>query len=365
MLENFNEDKRKNPMPKFYDFHTGWSIVVFFLSALFFSCINPTKSSKKKYSGHIFGTTFSILYYSPDSDGIKQGIDSILSVVDTNFSTYNLNSTVSVLNSKADSLQVDEDFAKVFLKSKEVWRKTNGKFDLTTGKLTNLWGFGSEEKPSIVDSALVDSIMSYVGFQKMSLVDCVVKKENSAIYLDFNALAKGYALDKIGDFFKGKEINDYLIEIGGEILANGSKEGEPWLIGIDKPIENEFNQIQVVVELTDEALASSGNYRKFYKDAEGRKIAHTMNPLTGYPEVSKLLSASVIAKTCMEADAYATAFMVMGLDESMDFAEKTPSLDVLLIWHDENQGFNYFTSKGFKSKIRNMKPETRRVHEHL
>ena len=327
------------------------SIVIAIFYPLFFSCTNKVELSKKNYFEHAFGTTFSIIYYSSRSVEINNAIDSILRSIDTNFSTYNLNSTVSVLNSKIDSLQVDEDFKEVFLKSKEVWEKTEGSFDPTAGILVNFWGFGPKKKSNYIHQSSIDSLMKYVGFEKVSMVDCLVKKEHSAIYLDFNALAKGYALDKIGVFLKKRGINNYLIEIGGEILAGGDKNGLPWRIAIDKPIENKFDEILALVKLTDEALASSGNYRKFYKDSKGVKRVHTMNPLTGYPETNNLLSVSVIAKTCMEADAYATAFMVMGLNKSINFINKNKNLETLLVWQGKNHEFKYFATNGFKSRI--------------
>src|SRR5690606_22815691 len=214
----------------------------------------------------------------------------------------------------------------VYRLSQKVFKESNGYFDPTVGDLVNMYGFGPEQGLKKIDSTTVDSLMKFVGFEKVEITaDGILKKTASEVYLDFNAIAKGYTVDVIGNYMDANAVDNYLIELGGELLAKGKNisKDAPWTVGIDNPQQVEGERsLKAAIALNDRAMASSGNYRKFRTDSlTGRKYVHSINPLTGYPEESNLLGATVLADNCALADAYATSFMVMGLDKTKQALE--------------------------------------------
>lgn len=322
-------------------------VIIFFLQC------NVTDDELVKISGEAQGTTYHITYSTPDNEDISSGIDSVLRMVDSSVSTYVSHSIISRVNRNEAGATPDKIFAAIFQESKEVSERTNGKFDVTVAPLINGWGFGFTKKEEM-DSSRVDSLLQFVGYKTVSLINGSIIKENPKSMLDFNALAQGYTVDLIADLLDKKGIQNYLVELGGEVKAKGRKnKNEFWTIGIDQPHESqeEGRPLKAKVRLLDKALATSGNYRKFYVQ-NGNKYAHIIDPFTGFPVKHNLLSATVIAGNCMTADAYATAFMVMGMKNSIDFlsGNKDLGLEVFFIY-DEGGKWKTYSSTTLKNWI--------------
>lgn len=321
------------------------------LFALFVISCQDSSDLKKVISGEAQGTTYNITFYSKDGVLNKTEIDSLLYDFDLSLSTYNPYSIVSAINNNDTTIIVDEYFKTVFEKSMEVSSFSDGLFDVTIAPVVNAWGFGFTEKTK-VDSATINRLLNNVGFNKVKLVNGQIFKENKDIMLDFNAIAQGYSVDVVSDFMLSKGINDFLVEIGGETRASGKKpKGKPWKVGIDKPLESSTDRkLNAVVNLDNKSLATSGNYRKFYEE-NGNKYSHTIDPRKGFPARNNLLSATVIANDCMTADAFATLFMVMGKEKSLEFLEKHKELQlqVYFIYDDKGQMKSYFSPEVLES----------------
>lgn len=304
--------------------------------------------------GGALGTSYSITYLSPESLNYQEEIDSVFQVVNQSMSTYWPESDISRINRGDSTVVVDAMFREVFELSKEVYGKTNGYFDPTVGVLVNAWGFGPG-KAMELDSTRVDSLLRYVGFDKVSLTeDGRIRKKDPAISFDFNAIAKGYAIDRLAFMLDEKGIDHYLVEVGGEIVAKGENKirNKPWVLGIDDPQVEEGRRLKVALQLKDRALASSGNYRKFRIDSiTGEKFVHTIDPISGFTKNSRVLSASVIAPSCAEADAFATAFMAMDLVDSKAILDKEKQLEAYLVYLDEAQEVQEFITEGFRKRI--------------
>ncbi|NLJ08344.1 MAG: FAD:protein FMN transferase [Sphingobacteriales bacterium] len=319
-------------------------LVLFLLFPLMLS-----SCSKKEYTfleGETMGTIYHIKYYSPEGINLKQSIDSLLNSVNLSLSTYIPESVISKVNQANDSVLVDEMFRLVFQKSKEVWEASSGAFDPTVMPLVNAWGFGFS-KMNNVDSNLIDSLLQYVGFEKVKLHGNRLIKSNPYIMLDFSAIAKGFGVDCVAELLQSYHISDYMVEIGGEVRVSGlNPKGNKWNIAIEKPVENQTpdQMIDTIFAVTGLSLATSGNYRNFYYK-DGVKYAHTINPKTGFPAFNDLLSASVIAEKCIEADAWATAFMVMGKEKSLNILKNQPNLAVFFIYKDENNKERFYSSE--------------------
>jgi FAD:protein FMN transferase len=314
-----------------------------------FSC-TPTGKKLVAYDGFTQGTTFSVKFYaSADSTGIKQGIDSILSAINHTASVYDTNSIISKVNANRE-VGLDPDFIRIFNKSQEISKATGGCFDITVGELVRAWGFGLKNKTELSQSD-VDSLLRYTGYRNLSLKDNKLNKKFPQTKLDFNAIAQGYTVDMVADYLLKNTDSGFLVEIGGEVRANGRKRNsDDWVIGIEKPALSETDEqsIQEKITLFNKSVSTSGNYRKFFiKD--GIRYSHTIDPQTGYPVHHSLLSVSVIAEDCTTADAYATAFMVMGVEKAKDFLARHPGLQAYFIYSDragKNQVF--YTGKFFR-----------------
>jgi len=321
-------------------------IITFILS----SCAK--KQEYIAYDGFIQGTTFHIVFQASENAVKQSDIDSIFAFINSTFSTYDSTSMISKIN-RNETQDVNQLFVNMFNKSFEVYKKSNGAFDITVGQVVNAWGFGNTDTMK-VDSSQIDSLMKFVGFEKVKLENSKILKSDKNIELDFNAIAQGYTCDVIADFFDSKNLENYLIEVGGEIRGKGvNDKNEFWKIGIDKPTDNstaENRELQEIVILKNKSIATSGNYRKFY-EKDGMRISHTINPKTGFPANQNLLSASVIANTCAEADAYATAFMVLGLEKSLEMLKQNADLEAYLIHSDKNGKLVITKTKGFEKLI--------------
>jgi len=305
-------------------------IRIVFLSVLFVACTNELPTVQMTNQGPAQGSTYSISYLVPEGVDYRTGIDSILKEMDAQMSLWVSSSEISALNA-GDSILISKDFANVIARSVILSERTGGNFDITIAPVVKAWGFSKGEYNSKVK---IDSLMNYVGSSRLLLPKANVRYAiPKGMQLDVNAVAQGYTVDLIEEYLVSKGVTDYLIEVGGEVVCNGvNSAGRKWRIGIDRPEENRSEGVfQTIVELDTMALATSGNYRKFWVDEKGQKVVHTIDPRTGKPVVSTLLSASVIGPDATTADAIATAAMVMGNEGAIEMLENLPEVEGFLI----------------------------------
>ncbi len=323
----------------------AFSFSIFIFQFSFFSCTS-SQSDWKISKGQVFGTTYGIQYEAKEN--LQQAFDSAFLAINQSMSTYDSTSLISKWN-RGEKVSLDPMFIEVFTKAKRYHKKTQGYFDPTIGAIVNAWGFGAESKLEKINSAKIEALMHYVGMQNVKMENNELIKKYPQTYLEFNAFAKGYALDVIARILDQKKSQNYLIEIGGEIRCKGfNKKNKNWLVGVDKPVENlKKSQLSAKVSLFNQSMATSGNYRKYYEDAEGNKFVHTINPHTGYPVRSNLLSAVVITEDCITADAYATAFMAMGMEKVKTFLTENPTVQSMLLYADEQGNIKIWTTKDF------------------
>lgn len=295
------------------------------------------KSLKRTYQ-HNEGTVFGTLYHAKylyDKD-LKKELEAELEKVDASLSMFNPQSTISRIN-RGETDEVDEMLDEVLQLSFTIYKATDGAFDPTVAPLVNAWGFGFKSG-QLPDSTQVDSLLALVGLSHIHLDGNKLTKDNPLSILDFSAIAKGYGVDRAAQVLRRHGIKDFMVEIGGEIVTEGVNEkGEAWRIGINKPDDDSTStstELQDVIEISGKAIATSGNYRNYYIH-NGRKIAHTINPKTGYPAQQDILSSTVIASTCAEADAFATAFMVLGTEGAKRVLETQPQLETYFITNDK------------------------------
>ncbi len=301
-------------------------------------------------SGMIFGTTYHITYQC-DSD-LHQGIEAELQKVDNSLSPFNEKSVITAVNNNAE-VKLDAMFLDVFQKAMAISDDTDGAFDITVAPLVNAWGFGFKNGTQ-PDRHQVDSLRRLVGYQKVSLKDGRVVKENPRMMLDCSAIAKGYGSDVVAKYLRRHDVKNFMVEIGGEIVTSGiNAQRLPWKIGVTKPTDDSLSvggELQTILNVTDKAMATSGNYRNFYYKG-GKKFAHTIDPKTGYPVQHSLLSATVIAKDCATADAYATSFMVLGIEKARKVLERHPELMAYFIYSDEKGDNAVWYSPSLKDKV--------------
>lgn len=301
-------------------------------------------------TGNIFGTVYNITYQS-ETD-LNQEIVAELNKVDNSLSTFNKSSIITRINYN-QTVKTDRLFNEVFNMAEEISLQTHGAFDITVAPLVNLWGFGFKQGKN-PNKQKIDSLLNIVGYNKVSLKNNTVTKADPRVMLDCSAIAKGYGSDCVARFLKSRGIKNFMIEIGGEVVTCGiSEKRMPWKIGVTKPTDDslQINQeLQTVLNVTDKAMATSGNYRNFYYKG-GKKYAHTIDPHTGYPVQHSLLSATVLANTCAKADAYATAFMVLGIDEAKKVLNQHPDLMAYFIYSDNNNRLAVWYSPSLKNKI--------------
>ena len=301
-------------------------------------------------SGKIFGTFYNITY-SSDTD-LHTEIKKTLLQVDNSLSPFNKQSIITAINNNADTLP-DEKFTQVFMLAQEVSAKTDGAFDITVAPLVNAWGFGFK-KGITPDSLTIDSLRQFVGYSTVAMIDGKVVKQHPQTMLDCSAIAKGYGCDAVAATLEANGVKDYMVEIGGEVVTKGkNSKGGVWTIGISKPTENPTtsnNELHEIIAITGKSMATSGNYRNF-REENGRKIAHTIDPRTGYPVQHSLLSATVIADDCATADAYATSFMVMGVEKAIEHCSAN-NIEGYFIYSDENGMLKTTMTEGFKKYLK-------------
>lgn len=320
------------------------------LIVLFFSCTNK-EIVKNQVIGEALGTSYNIIYLADRQIDYKHEIDSVFAVVNQSLSTYIPTSDISRINKGETTIKVDHMFREVFELSKEIYEATNGYFDPTVGNLVNAWGFGPEEQ-MVMDSVKVDSLLNYVGFDKVQISsENIILKEDANIYFDFNAIAKGYAIDRVATMLNDKGIQNFLVEVGGEIVAKGTNvvKNKPWVVGIDDPEAVGGRELKLLINLENRALASSGNYRKYRIDSiTGKRYVHTIDPITGYTKDSNTLGVTILAENCALADAYATAFMAMDLDEAFKLISSNEKLEAYIVYFDDKGETKEFLTAGFK-----------------
>lgn len=310
------------------------------------SCKQESKNTV--LSGNIFGTTYGVQYYSEDNVNYQHQIDSLFQVINNSMSTYQADSDISKINHNKAVL-VDSHFKTVFNASKNIYEATNGVFDPTIGVLVNAWDFGPEGTIIALDSLKIDSLMVSVGLDKVNLNNNEIVKDNPNTFIDFNAIAKGYGVDVIAEFLESQNIKDYIVDIGGEIRCKGQnfEKQKPWRVGVELPHFDGEQSILKAISLHDEAMATSGTYRKFKTDSLGNRYSHIIDTKTGYPSKTNLLSISVIADDCMTADAYATAFKAMGIEKVKTFLATHPELKVFLIFENDKRELETLSLNGF------------------
>lgn len=301
-------------------------------------------------SGYIFGTSYNITYQCDDDH--KADIEKVLADVDASLSPFNDTSIITHVNRNEDVV-LDDFFLDVFRLAQKINEDTEGAFDITVAPLVNAWGFGFKNGVN-PDEKVIDSLRQVVGFQKVRLEGDKIVKADSRVMLDCSAIAKGYGVDVVANLLRKYGIKNFMVEIGGEVVTSGiNPDRLPWRIGVTKPTDDSLsinNELQTVINVTDKAMATSGNYRNFYYKG-GRKYAHTIDPKTGYPVQHSILSATVIADDCATADAYATSFMVLGLEKSKKVLERHPEMMVYFIYSDEKGQNQVWFSPALKDKI--------------
>ena len=316
---------------------------------LFSTCTKEPVIQDYQLKGAVFGTSYKITYLNADKN-YQKSIDSLFLKMNSSLSTYISTSAISKINRGNTNVLVDDYFVEVFKKSKRIFLETAGFFDPTVGNLVNAWGFGPEDAFLNLTDEQIAKEMQFVGFDKVRLVGATVVKEKPEIYLDFNSIAKGFGIDVVARFLEGKNITNYLVEIGGEIRTSGFKKNqEPWIIKLVDPIKSTTNSGYKNLNLSNKSMATSGNYRKFRITDTGKKYVHTINPKTGSATESNLLSVSVIAALdCADVDAYATAFMAMGLEKTKQFVANHTQLEVVLLFTNSKGSLEEFSNYTYK-----------------
>lgn len=307
-----------------------------FILTLIASCNQKPKEPKLvKFTGEAQGTYYAVTYYDTENRSFQTSIDSLLKQFDQCASIYQKNSLISRINNNETGVNVDSTFISIFNLAQKISKETDGAFDCTVGPLVKAWGFSIKENKDL-EIPKIDTLLQYIGYQKVRIENNRFIKESPEIMIDFNAIAQGYSVDLIAHFLRSKGIENYLVDVGGEVLGKGQKlDGSSWIVGIEKPADDAEAEriVQTKVQLKNKALCTSGNYRK-YRMINGKKYSHEIDPKTGNPVTHNLLSVSVMASDCGAADAYATAFMVMGLKKAKTFLAKHPELAVYFIYAD-------------------------------
>lgn len=328
-------------------------LIVIAISLVVLSCKQKPDCKYNKIEGYAQGTSYRITFENCTEKDYTPAIDSILKDFDTSLSEYVPGSIISRIKANDTTVKVDEHFKTVFLKSKEIWDQSGGLMDITVGPVIDALGFGPAAR-TMIDSAKIKQLLKYVGFEKVKLVNDKIVKTDTAVKLDVNSIAQGYSVDVVCKFFEAKGIINYMVEIGGEIRAKGKNpKGEFWHIGIDKPNEGNMmpgENLQAVLVLKNQSVTTSGNYRKFYVE-NGVKYSHIINPKTGFPVKSRLLSVTIVANDCITADGWDTAFMVMGLENSIEMLKKHPELKAYLVYNDEKGNYKVYMTSGIKAML--------------
>jgi thiamine biosynthesis lipoprotein len=303
--------------------------------------------------GPVYGSTYHITYEYRAGETLEKPITGILQRINRSMSTYDPGSTLSRINRNDTSARIDADLRRVLEVGREVSEKSGGAFDMTVAPLVNAWGFGFTAREKVTQE-MVDSLLAFTGYKKFRIEGDRLIKDDPRIMIDPNAITPGYVADLVAELFDSAGVKNYLVEIGGELRCLGkNREGNAWRVGVDKPIENALErEIEEVFHISHTSVATSGNYRKFYEE-NGLKYSHTIDPKTGYPARSNLLSATVFADECIYADAYATVFMVVGLEKAIQLSREIPGIQVYFIYSDSAGSMKAWQSPGVQAMIQN------------
>ncbi len=316
------------------------------LPSILLMLISCTSREYRTIDGFTQGTTYHIAYSDDTEMPLDEMVEHLLTRIDSSLSVYNKESIVSKVN-RGEDVEIDTLFLNVFNRSLEINKMSDGLFDVSASPVFNVWGFGFKNRESVTREK-IDLARSLSGMDKFRIEGMKVVKSITGAELNFNAIAQGYSADVIASHFDKRGVKNYLIEIGGEIFCKGvNPKGKRWSVGIDKPIDGNNIQgedIQDVLLMQNRGLATSGNYRKFYEE-DGEKFSHSINPITGYPARNSLLSATVTAPDAMTADAYATWFMVAGLEKAIEIIESNPDIEGYLIYSRDGI-LNVYKSRG-------------------
>lgn len=316
-------------MPSITQAYKKFSLL--FLVLLLVACQN--EPALQRIQGDALGTTYSILYVdNQPNETLAEAVDAVFLRANQSMSTYWPNSIISKIN-RDEAIKTDKDFRQVFAAARAVWQATDGFFDPTVGALVNAYGFGPDQALPSITVAVLDSIMQFTGFEKLRLQDGYVVKEDPRVYIDFNAIGKGYAVDELAKALENLGYSNFLVEVGGELFAKGVHplKNMPWRVAIDHPEQNAKRKFIATLPLQNQSLASSGNYRKFRTDASGKRYVHTVNPKTGETVQSNVLSTSVLAPSTMLADAYATALMTMPYKSGKEMIQGLEGIDAMWV----------------------------------
>ena len=330
--------------------HAGLAVL---LAVLLAGCQSgPQRRPQTVIDGFAQGGTYHIVLVGDStSGGLKGQLDSLLWRVDNSMSLYNPTSRLSRIN-RGETDTLDRFIANCIRTADTISRESGGRYDITIKPLTAAYGF-TGDRP--VQQPNVDSLLQFIGYDKIRIDGCRLVKKHPSVQIDLNSIAQGATADYVARWLDSLGWKDYLVEVGGEIFARGhNAKGGLWRVGIDKPIEGNVipgAQLQVRIGISNRGLATSGNYRKFYTDSLGRKIVHTFDARTGAPVISNLLSATVVARTAAQADAYGTLCMVMGLNESIRVLESRPDLEAYLVWSDDRGNYRTYMTPGMESLV--------------
>ena len=331
-----------------YELFKPCCIAVIFVTVFLHSGCRRDNTDYIKDEGIVWNTQYHIVYNSHEE--FTDSFRVIFDRLDASVSPFNPNSLISKINDNTTQA-ADEYLQRLYTESRKINMETNGAFDPTVSPLVNAWGFGYKSGV-MPDSANIDSILSFVGMNRTSLKDGCIVKEDARMSFNFSAIAKGMACDEIAAFLKRNRVEDFMVEIGGEIALNGENpHGDKWHISVDKPIENSDSLVHsntMVIKIGKGGIATSGNYRN-YKIIGGRKVVHIINPKTGYSEITGLLSATVVAGSCMVADAYATACMVMGEKKCIEMFSNNKDIGVMLISSDREGKLSVWENAKFRT----------------
>ena len=325
---------------------------------LLFSCDN-TKKTPKLYEveGKGGSVAYRVKYISTDSTDLKHSIDSLVKVVDLSISSYNPESIVSKINQGIETTKVNDHFKNAFATAQKVWKESGGFYDPTIGVLVKAWGFGKEPIQPISKlptEQQIDSLKKYVGLEKVHISnDDYVKKQSPAIQLDLTSVLRGYTVDVISDFLKSKGIENFYVKVDSEgiVLGRDIVNNTPWKVEAEDPYELNNDYKEVILNLNNESISTDENYRRVWIDGNGKRFVHIINPFTGYPMTGEMLSATVIAKTALESDAYSTMFMIIGLEKSKEFLAKRPELKALLVYSDQNNEVKTYKTQNIEPLI--------------
>jgi thiamine biosynthesis lipoprotein len=325
-------------------------LLLFFSFLVFISSCRAQKEAIKiQLTGEAQGTYYAITYFDVQNRNLQTAIDSVFDAINHSASLWDSNSLISRINANDPDASPDAFLVKNFRLASNISQKTDGYFDFTIGPLVQAWGFGLKKRDSMT-AEKVQELLSLVDYHKMSLVDGKIVKENPKMQLDFNAIAQGITVDELADLLISKDIERFLIDVGGEIYAHKTKaDGSLWKVGIEQPSKqkDEGRTIQQIVTLKNQGLATSGSYRNFY-EIDGKRFSHVIDPKTGYPVNHQLLSVTVLAPDAGLADGYATAFLVMGVEKAVETMKKLHDVDAFFISATENGGYETFATEGFK-----------------